>query len=572
MSCVPGRHERMQEELLCARRMNKEYIDFTTDSVMKEVADYYDRHGTPNERMEAHYLLGCTYRDMGEAPRAIDCYLDAAACADTTATDCDFYMLASIYAQTAWLYHQQLLLSYEIEAHRKASHYNYLAKDTLHALYEQEMVGCVYILQNKIDSAELLLESVKQRFQEIGSIQEELTASEMLMHIYIDKPSHIEKIKQLIDEFESLSECIDRKNTRHRFYCYKGKYFESVNMLDSAEYYYRKIFWHGMTFSEYDPMYKGLLSVYKKRHIADSIAKYAQLYCAVNDSSIAVKDQKLTAQMTACYNYSRYQKQALANEKKAGKARKALIGVVLLSCVIITITYLLWRRYKRAQQKKHDQLIRIQKMKQQEIERLQSEFSALTDQYDKNKQAMLILEDSYKMAVASAQHKLENAQDVISELSEKYENSIAVFKSESESLKKKLDELKSQKSIPELMDNAACFANTPIVIRIQELAEKQKSRILKKDWKELSSAIATYYPDLVKDLNNINNVTTKEIQTAFLVALNIRTDDIARLLRVSGQRITNIKSELNLAMFGTKSARPLFDNMKSRYAIYLLDR
>ena len=65
MSCVPGRHERMQEELLCARRMNKEYIDFTTDSVMKEVAAYYDRHGSPNERMEAHYLLGCAYRDTG---------------------------------------------------------------------------------------------------------------------------------------------------------------------------------------------------------------------------------------------------------------------------------------------------------------------------------------------------------------------------------------------------------------------------------------------------------------------------------------------------------------------------
>ena len=52
----------MQGELLRARRMNKEYIDFTTDSVMKEVAAYYDRHGSPNERMEAHYLLGCAYR------------------------------------------------------------------------------------------------------------------------------------------------------------------------------------------------------------------------------------------------------------------------------------------------------------------------------------------------------------------------------------------------------------------------------------------------------------------------------------------------------------------------------
>lgn len=31
----------------------------------------------PNEKMEAHYLLGCIYRDMKEAPKAMQCYQDA---------------------------------------------------------------------------------------------------------------------------------------------------------------------------------------------------------------------------------------------------------------------------------------------------------------------------------------------------------------------------------------------------------------------------------------------------------------------------------------------------------------
>ena len=31
---------------------------------MKEVVDYYDRHGSANERMLANYVLGCVYRDM----------------------------------------------------------------------------------------------------------------------------------------------------------------------------------------------------------------------------------------------------------------------------------------------------------------------------------------------------------------------------------------------------------------------------------------------------------------------------------------------------------------------------
>lgn len=148
-ACDPGRHERMERELLRARAMNKEYVPFTTDSVMLEVAGWFDRHGTPNERMEAHYLLGCAYRDMGEAPRAINAFQDAASEADTTATDCDFYTLACIYSQMAWLYGKLLLLSFEIEAHRKASHYHFLSKDTLRGLFEQKMVACTYILQKQ---------------------------------------------------------------------------------------------------------------------------------------------------------------------------------------------------------------------------------------------------------------------------------------------------------------------------------------------------------------------------------------------------------------------------------------
>ena len=575
-ACSGRLRERMHDELLRAREMNKGYVPFTTDSVMKQVVAYYDRHGTPNERMEAHYLLGCAYRDMGETPRAVDCYLDAAACADTTASDCDFWMMASVYGQMATLYHRQLLFSYEIDAHRQASHYNLLSGDTLSSLYEQKMVAGISILQNRKDSVEAILQNTINLYNELGYQQEAVQTTTMLMSLYSEKPERLPDLKRLIDIYEErntlLSVNSDLPPAKRLFYCYKARYFEGINQLDSAEYYYRKMYYCNMPLTSRNSMYKGLLSVFYKRSQADSIDKYAQLYCAVNDSSIAIKDQELTAQLAASYNYSHYQKQALVNEREATKAKETLIGVILLSCVIISIASLLWMRYKRIQNEKHKQLLRTQKKKQQEIERLESEFKDITEQYNKNKQAMLLLEESYKMTVASVQHRLENAQEVISELNGKYERSIALFKDETDALKKKLSEMNSQKSISELIDDGECFANSSIVLRVRELVEKQRVHILKRDWEELSAAFATYYPNLVKDLYDINNVTTQEIQTAFLVVLSIRTDDIARLLQVSGQRITNIKSELNLALFGTKSARTLFDNIKSRYGICLLEK
>lgn len=64
--------QRMRYDLLYHKAMNKAYIDFTSDSTMLAVVDYYEHHGTANDRMLAYYILGCVYRDMHEAPMALN--------------------------------------------------------------------------------------------------------------------------------------------------------------------------------------------------------------------------------------------------------------------------------------------------------------------------------------------------------------------------------------------------------------------------------------------------------------------------------------------------------------------
>ena len=56
--------QQMRFELIYAKGMNKGFVDFTTDSVMKQVVAYYDKHGSANERMLAYYLLGFAPNQM----------------------------------------------------------------------------------------------------------------------------------------------------------------------------------------------------------------------------------------------------------------------------------------------------------------------------------------------------------------------------------------------------------------------------------------------------------------------------------------------------------------------------
>ena len=85
--------QRMRYQLLYHKAMNKAFIPFTSDSIMQEVADYYEHHGSANNRMLAYYVLGCVYRDMHEAPTALEYYNKATEQADTTANDCDYNTL-----------------------------------------------------------------------------------------------------------------------------------------------------------------------------------------------------------------------------------------------------------------------------------------------------------------------------------------------------------------------------------------------------------------------------------------------------------------------------------------------
>ena len=105
-ACDGERGREMSALLDRADSLNRAYLPMTggLDSLLRDAADYYDRHGSANEQMRAHYLLGCAYRDMGEAPAALQCYQDAVDRADTLSDDCDIRRLMSVYGQMAELY------------------------------------------------------------------------------------------------------------------------------------------------------------------------------------------------------------------------------------------------------------------------------------------------------------------------------------------------------------------------------------------------------------------------------------------------------------------------------------
>ena len=576
--CTDGTERRLQLEEL--ERQNRADSLMTNDSLARDLADWFDRHGTSNEQLRAHYILGRTYADKGETPRAVDCYLDAIAKADTSSTDCDYATLGRVYSQMARLFHQQLLLSNEISARQRARRYFLCAKDTFHAVYHLSMIAGTYIILNKRDSAEILLRETMRLYRALGYEQEASKSSTRLMYLYVDQPDHLFELKQLIDQYDQESELFDKFHelppSKRQFYYYKGKYYEGINLLDSAEYYYRKVYRPNMTYTSRNPMYKGLLSVFRKRHQADSIAKYSQLYCETNDSSIAIKDQQLTAQLTASYKYNSIQKEALDNKSKAYRFLVMLVlsGVLMAILVIVCIyTYNQYRKKRKEQIRRHEQ----------ELHQLKVEFADATESYEENLHELRLLEDSRKKVISIIQDevnglskeneayktKLAESQLTIAKINEEYERNRALLTEENQELKGKIDELKGKEGISEYLVASGLFAETEIVKQVKVMSGEPLKQMTQDQWDSLFKVFCEHFPALYHDLIRLN-FNTNAMRVCMLTVIGIRNNEQSNLIGIRKQIVTNCKTNLNSLLFNEKTSRTLFKNLVSQYNIYTL--
>ena len=553
LSCRNAADDRRMQLILSeADSLNRHFIPLTSDTLLIEACRYYDRHGTPNEQMHAHYLLGCVYRDRGEAPRAIDCYMDAVSKADTTDENCDYHVLGCVYGQMAAVYHKQLLLSNEIEAHKCANQCFIRANDPmLYAIRGNILIGGNYILLNRKDSAELITKDAIRQLEEAGYLQEALAASTSLMHLYTEQHGKTEELKYWIDRYDTECSFFDQQHnlssTLRQFYYYKGWYFESTNELDSAEYYYRKIYYPGMSFVAMDPMYRGLLSVFAKRHESDSIAKYARLFCMVNDSSIAIKDRETTARMAASYNYSNYQRKALVNEEKAIKAQRQLFVAIVAILMITVVTVLLLIRQKNR------------------VERLRNEYASASDEYSRNMHRLQVLEETHKTVIVQIQGELNAAT---SALNERLEDEKRELTEENDHLKMRIRELGQLLSLSASMKKRQQLSEEPIIKRVTELCATPLQTLSEDEKTALLTIMSDYYPSLIRDLQQSSNpITPLGVFVCILVALNYRSGDIANLLGLSPQQVANLKQDINNVLFHIPTAKSLYKNLIQYYNI-----
>ena len=523
LACTSEDSQQMHEALMQAKAQNENFEPFTTDSTMLRVVDYYDAHGSANEQMLAHYLLGCVYRDLGDAPRALECYHDAVSKADTTDADCDFQRLSRIYGQMADLFHAQRSPQFEKEAELNAIRMAWRAKDTLAALNFYAHLAGVYRMTNMQDSALYFSQDACRLLKEYGYENYSYGFLPSQIAIYLDKGNYA-KAKKLMDIFEQGTDWFNKEgyiiNGKEAYYGIKGNYYNAVDSITSALYYYRQFSKYSKRITHYENAYKGLMEVYHKLGKPDSVMKYAQLFANANDSACLISSAEEINRANALYNYNASKRDAELKKQEAEQYRNA----VILICLIVAISAIAILTYIVKQKKR--------------IKQVEATYEKTLNRYRKTACDLQLLKKDM--------NKYMEAKE--SELNE---------------LRMSLSILSSDKSPTDKWDYSRTLLESPIILHLNELAAKGKkmSDIELKDFIEtMEKHTPVFYERLT---NNTPELTQQEIHVCLLSKMGYSSSMIGALLALTKQRVTNIRGNANQKLFGESGAGSLNKNMQS---------
>ena len=500
--------KRMRHLLLRTQAQRHAGIGFTSDSISNLLVSYYNAHGTPNERMTAHYLKGCSYLELGDEPATLRCFNEAVGTADTSALDCNYAQMGDIYGQIARIYNNHAMPDSALRAYGLAEHYARKANDTINVITIWGNKSNVLIDLGRISEALELRVKAAERFKAMGYSKKAARVKGLCIKWYIQQ-GELDKAKAAMDEYEAISGYSrikdETKSGWESYFHIKGTYYLETGKLDSANYYFKKL-------------------------------KLA------SDTLFNIQTAQKLQNAQSMYNYMRHQEVAHRKELESKNVQLRLyrgIAFILLFAAVMSVFVLLLRRRIRRNERqlvvvrrensRLNVLIGNNNRKLDELNGLiEEKISIITALNDQLNQQAIDLNSYHKQA------------ETIQQLNER----IAHYETEM-----------MNQVTANLMNR---LAEEPAFMVVFQKLKARKEYLSKSEWTELYSTAEKYFPALCNIKTN-PKVSVSEYQICVLTKLGLRINDIIYLTQISASNISNMRSRMLSKLFGEEGGAKDFD-------------
>jgi tetratricopeptide (TPR) repeat protein len=514
--------EMMRYEVCRVSAKNKMFVSLKDEEeAMQRAVEYYEEHGSPDEKMEACLLLGSVYRDMGDAPQALE-WFDKAITYGEKGTNKT--QLAKIHGQKADLFIKQRLFEDAlVEVEKMESISRSLDEKSLQVnamSIKSTIEYCMGDYQESVntykEASSILCNSLHDTVR-AARIAASSIASYMRMERYRDA-------EELFDFYERHSGLFDDEGDilagYESFYLDKGDYYAAIGDLQKSISFYNKGIMAQDVNNKCMAYYK-LANVYSDMSLSDSVAKYALLACGYSQKYFEELQTNTLQQIEATYNYGRYKQESAEKALETERTRNftyVLLSIFALSLGAISFAWTMWRQKKKREM--GQVIMRLEKAKT----------------------------DAYRISVERNELKaqLEEKVSMIEELSKKDEtvtesnSNIMVLQKLQSEVEQLNDELsRTERSYAKLMNEGENILTTLL------LKANNRVNVNEKEWNRLKDYIDEVYPRFLDNLvGAIPNINQDYMRIAMLVKLEFSTTHIASLVCRSVTAVSNARRRM----------------------------
>ena len=541
-----SRSQQMRYELVYAQAQNKAFLNFTTDSIALVLVDYYNRHGNANEQMMANYILGCAYRDLGSAPKALEAYRDAVESADTTDVECDFRQLMLIHSQMANVYSTLYAADYEERELDNAIRYAEIIQDKKRINVFNNLKCGILQESNKYNDCIRLVDSLRQVY-----IQREDYYSANAVCLYgVKSYLSLEKYDSALVYLDNYAKIFNTdvsirkiRGGEDALYILKGRYYLGTSNPDSALHCFKKADLHNLEPIIRVFVYKKLSDSYKMLSQTDSAYKYLALHAELMDKCYDSSVAEVCINAQQLYNYGIEQKIAKQKSAEASMLKTYLIWTLIAIIILFSLT--VYIRYRKLLAQKEAADLRIAHNKAMTTLRsAEEQLNILTSQ--KEEVEKLLLEETIKSSQYNDELSSIN-QEILAKSAEidQLNNIIA-------QLEKTIEPNKHSDANELLMQSETVY-----LLRKSLIA---KGHTIKDEhWQKLFETINHLFPNFESVINRDGKLSKTDIQVCMLVKARFSPSEIDCIMNMKHSYATNARKRLHNTIFGYPGSGDDFD-------------
>ena len=497
---------RMYHRLLTLAAEDKLYVPHTSDSLIREIVRYYEGYVDSDKLMMAYYYQGSVWRDMNDAPRAIDCYHRALeAGRHTRCSD----LLISIYSQLGTLLAYQGVYDESLQATRTALALCRQYRDTLSSPFFLRNIGRIWgIHWHNTDSMFYYYRAaLSQALHNRDTFTAKVISIELGGVYYDLGKMDTAKVRLLKyqDEEDDLDGIVSMT---------LGCIYSRGGQRDSARAYFsRALPYAGLR--QQVTLHEELARLdYAEGRYAEAFS-HASQSMALRDSITSLTETEEVAKINALYNYHRTEEMNRQLEQRNRRQRGWLYGIVSAALLAACATAV-WLR-----QKKHEAALQRQKIRNLEAEqyRRSEAYRAESRRQLAELEAQLCKAEKDK---DTARRELLETRHVLLELS---------------AAKDRIEQQERGLLVSQLHRSS--------VYAFFHKAAHEEVRITAENWQELRAAIDAAYDDFTGRLYSLcPNLSEMELHICWLIKIQLSPKDMAQVVGRSQSAVSMARTRL----------------------------